>query len=225
MAPARYYGWELNKWFPDYERKVASLINNLLAYKYSGIYPGTKNYSFKNNIYYASPMHKENLAEIFKDFIFSCIHDLLLKHNKEIFIEDNTWNILFAKELQDIMPEFKLIHIIRDPRDVVTSLIKQRWAPSELKQAVTFYKDILKKWISIKSQINNCLEIKLEDLVKQSENELSNICRFSEISFHKDMLKIDLSKANSGRWKKEITTQHQEYLRENLADLVAYYGY
>ena len=66
----------------------------------------------------------------------------LKKDNKFVYLDDNTWNHLNFSELNKIFPNAYLIHIFRDPRDVVLSLSKQRWSPNTLKDCIIFYRQI-----------------------------------------------------------------------------------
>ena len=222
ISPNSYHGWELNKWFPNYEQHVKNLISKLKTFEYSAISPSTDSYTSKNKMYFSPPMSKKDLAPILSTFLNDCFKDLLKKEKKSFFVEDNTWNILFAKELFEILPQSHLVHVLRDPRDVIASLIKQRWCPSEISQATQYYMAIINQWFVIKRNIpsSKFIEIKLEDLVKEPKKTLKNICLMIHLPFEESLLNIDLTKSHTSRWKKDFTEKEQKYVNDTLSEIL-----
>jgi len=218
ISTRKYYGWELNKWFPGYKQYVKELIKDLKDFQYSGCWPGTKSYKLNNEIYFSNYKTKKELAKIFRKFLYKCINSLLNKQNKEVFVEDNTWNILFAKELSEILPEAKLIHIKRDPKDVVASMIGQRWCPSNFNQALLFFKSIISKWERTKNELPSdyYIEINLEDIVKDKVPQLKKICHFLGLEFYDNILDVDLSQSHKGRWQIDFNKYQQNILRKEF---------
>jgi len=78
------------------------------------------------------------------------------------------------KELFELIPDAKFIHVTRDPRDVVASMIKQRWCPSELDQTINLYLSIIEKSVGNTNSIStdNIITIKLEDIVRDYHNTI-----------------------------------------------------
>jgi hypothetical protein len=227
LSPDSYHGWELNKWFPNYETHVKNLISKLKTFEYSAVSPSTDSYTSNNKMYFSPPLSKKDLSPILSKFLYDCIGDLLKKENKSHFVEDNTWNILFSKELFELLPQSSLIHVIRDPRDVIASLVRQRWCPSELSQATKYYKAIINQWFEIKKELSTSrfLEIKLEDLVKEPKNTLEKICLITNLSYEESLLKVDLTKSHTGRWKSEFTENEQKFLNDELSDIFVKLNY
>lgn len=227
ISPNSYHGWELTKWFPNYEQHVKNLISKLKTFEYSAISPSTDSYTSKNKMYFSPPMSKKDLAPILSTFLNDCFKDLLKKEKKSFFVEDNTWNILFAKELFEILPQSYLVHVLRDPRDVIASLIKQRWCPSEISQVTQYYMAIVNQWFIIKRNIpsSKFIEIKLEDLVKEPKKTLKNICLMTHLPFEESLLNMDLTKSHTGRWKKDFTEKEQKYVNDTLSEILSKLNY
>ena len=59
------------------------------------------------------------------------------------------------------LPKSKLIHIIRDPRDVILSFKNQPWLPNNIDNCIDIYCKLMNDWIKLKSKIpqNNFLEL------------------------------------------------------------------
>ncbi|MBL50673.1 MAG: hypothetical protein CMG57_01790 [Candidatus Marinimicrobia bacterium] len=227
ITPKVYLDLELSRSIPSYLHHVDTLINELTDFTYSANRLGMDSYTLHPKIRYASFATKSELQPVFKKFISNIIRDFLQHQKKDFFIEDNTWNILFANDLLQILPDAKFISIIRDPRDVVTSLANQPWMPNDKTKVAIIYNDIMSHWLKIQTKlpVNRWIQIKLEDLTRTPEKELKNICSFLELPWEAQLLEIDLTKSNSGRWKKEIhnheTKQVLSLLQENI-ELLGY---
>lgn len=217
-----YCDWELEKWIPNFGFHKDELIRKLKDFEYNGAWPGAQSYSWHHKIYHSKPRGKKELAVILGEFIRNCIREILEKTGKDCFLEDNTWNILFAKELSEIIPDSKMMHVFRDPRDVIASFVKQRWCPSTVEQTTEWYLSIMTKWFDVKKNIPKdwLFEFKLEDLVDSPEDILIKTCNFINLPFEHRLLKLDLSRSNSGRWIKEFSKQEKLYINERLGPVL-----
>jgi len=92
--------------------------------------------------------------------------------------------------LNELFRDYKVIHIVRDPRDVLLSKNKAEWSKGQ---------SLLKKLIANKSQLQiseyflkrnrgSILEIKYEDLLSKPNKTLQNICNFLCLDFDLNML-------------------------------------
>lgn len=217
-----YTEWELDKHIPGYSRIVSDLIRELTGFSYSGrscIMPPMDHRMFVN-----PPFTKDLLREILGSFIDKIIRSILARHQASVFVDDNTWNILFAKELLELVPEGKIVHIIRDPRDVVTSMMSQRWCPSEAKEAALYYKWIMDRFWRIRPTLPR-IEIKLEDLITDTESALKELCEMIEVEFDRSMLSCDLGSGNIGRWEKDLSEEQYEGIAQFVDPYVSAFGY
>jgi len=227
ITPKKYLDVELSHFIPNYSEHVNTLLNELVEFEYTGERLGTGSYSFNNKIQYAPHYSKEQLKKIFQNFIHSFIQDILIHNHKDCFIEDNTWNILFSADLLDLIPNAKIISVIRDPRDVVGSLSKQKWMPSNKTQSAKIYNDLIVEWIKIRRNLDkqSWIEVRLEDVVLEPESQIRKICDFIELPWEDNLLEIDLSKSNSGRWKKDFSVEEQRSVIPLLAEHIKSFGY
>lgn len=227
IAPPSYHGWELQKWIPGYTQLVRRLIDQLTSFTYSGRWPGTASFAENNRMYFSDKYTGDDLILPLREFITGLTRSILQKQNREVFVEDNTWNILFARELFEILPQSRLIHMVRDPRDVVASMIHQNWAPDNLDEAIIFYKSIINRWFQIENQIdqNRFTMVKLEDLIREPEKVIPEICTFSGLEFESQMAATDLTKANTGRWKQQFTPGQIKTLNQSLEGVIERLGY
>lgn len=227
ITAPEYFGWELEKWIPGYEIHVHQLIDQLKSFEFSGRWPGSNGFSRNNQLYFSDKYHTEELIPILRTFIINTTNSILSKQGREVFVEDNTWNILFADTLLDMLPNARLIHIIRDPRDVVASLMKQNWAPDNLEAATTFYRSIINRWFEIEKKIapDRFIMVKLEDLSREPEKTIKEMCAFAGLDYEIEMTEIDLSKSNAGRWEKEFSATQIRIIKLELGEIFKKSGY
>jgi len=227
IAPRRYHGWNLDNHLPNYSQYVQNLMAELREFAYSSAWVGTESYALRSKIYHAGPKTEEELAVILNRFINSIIIDLLTYHDKTVYVEDNTWNILFARELIQLVPQAKILHIYRDPRDVVASLTQQRWSPTDTEEAALWYRSLMTHWIEIRSDLpKECyLEFSLETLVDMSEKTIRSICGFIQLPYEPVLLNVDLSRSNRGRWLHQFSSSEKQVVENILGDVITLLGY
>jgi hypothetical protein len=209
---------------PNFKEIVNSFLNELVGFKYNCQWSGSK-FLEKTVVLYGH--YDFNAVErVVQNFIINVKKDVLLASNKSYYLEKNTWNILIYDRLLDLMPDSKLIHMYRDPRDVISSFMKQKWMPSDLEKSIIIYKDIMMKWNEIKSNIpvSAFIEVSLEKLVHSPEKEIKRICEFWNVKWDDSLMKTDLSKSNQGRWKKDMEKNQIKYLESNLINEIEEYG-
>jgi hypothetical protein len=216
-----YKDWELGEWFPKYQKNINTLIGELKTFDYNGFWPGAIGDASSYEIAFSEYKSKEVLAEITGRFLKNNIDEFIAVNGKNFFVEDNTWNILFAKELFELMPESKLVHLVRDPRDVIASFMSQRWCPNDFNEALKMYKSIINRWFTVEDSLPKDFYkvIKLEELVVNSEEIIKEMCYFSGIPFNAELLNIELNKSNSGRWKKAFTKENEKVIETELSSV------
>jgi len=145
----------------------------------------------------------------YKDYFFNLAVKTIYKNNYEILVEKTPVNVFFLEEIFNYFPNAKVIHMLRDGRDVCASMIK-RWDANLIHQvaywdaAVSAYDCFLQK---NPDKHNQMLQIKYESFVDNPKKYLEEIFAFlntdrlSEIEL-KDILSNTVS--NSSFNKKKI---------------------
>jgi hypothetical protein len=158
--------------------------------------------------------------------------------------EKTPQNIRYLAELSAIFPRAKIVHIVRDPRDVVASHMRMPWAPdSLLLNALKWKIDML--YVAEFLQGGGTLhEMRYEDLVSEPEAALRSLCSFVEIPWDAQMLEFNRSADDQIRnepWKsgtrrrlnadaisgwKEVWTPAQAHLVQTVCSpFLEKYGY
>ncbi|MCP4370151.1 MAG: sulfotransferase [Deltaproteobacteria bacterium] len=222
----KYVGLSIVDYCPNYLDLVDQLIRNLAAFRYQGSWIGAE-LLLDRNISYSSPYRTDDLAHILGEFIRQMSRCAVENQGAKYYVEDNTWNILWFDKILKLVPEAKLVHIYRDPRDVVASYTKQRWTPSDPVQSAQVYQGLFERWWQVRQSLppESFAEISLESLVADPKLVLRQLCELWEIEWHKSLLETDLSHSNSGRWKRDLTLNEQQQVSEILAEQIVKLGY
>ena len=95
-----------------------------------------------------------------------------------IWVEKTPSNVFFLDKIIRYFPQAKIIHVVRDGREVVASAKKRNWAENTLELVIWWQESIkaFNKWK--KKNSSGYLEIKYEDLVSNLEPELTRIFGF-----------------------------------------------
>jgi hypothetical protein len=88
-----------------------------------------------------------------------------------------------------IFPDAKIIHIIRDPRDVARSCIGMGWA-GNVYYGVDQWIETETNWDHFRSKFdpNKVIELFYEDLILNPEKQLTKVCKFIGVPFSSKML-------------------------------------
>ena len=152
-----------------------------------------------------------------------------MKDGVQKYFGDSTpVNIMQADLIDQLLPGSKFINVIRDGRDVASSVVKEKWGPSEHFAALDWWKNRMvtaqRALSKIKSE--NKLEIRIEDLVvHRREETLSRITEFLNLPSNKRFEtyfndEILPEKLHAGRWKSEpvsptrFNAKYQSILQE-----------
>lgn len=227
MTPPPYSGWELEKWIPGYTEASQKLVSDLKQFSYSAVWPGSREGVENNEMHFQGPLTKEQLKSPISHYLNFCINAIISSQGKELLIEDNTHNLLFAQDLLDLVDNSKMIHVIRDPRDVVSSLIKQRWAPNELELAIQWYGTLMDQWLEERKAIQPdlLLEIRFEDLINQREDTLREVCEFIGVDVEQSLRDVDMSNHHIGRHEVDLSLEQISMMNERLSKVIETYNY
>ncbi len=160
------------------------------------------------------------------------------------FGEKTPTNIRYLDRLLDIFPKAKIVHIIRDPRSVVASSISMPWtADDALVNAMKWKCDILYSQ-SFSRPEESYLEVRYEDIVFDTEQQLRRICSFvgedydeAMMAFHRTSrtyVKDEPWKERTGRpiddaavdrWRRDLSWPQIFLVEKITGDLLTGFGY
>lgn len=124
-----------------------------------------------------------------------------------IFVEKTPAHAKWVTEIAELLPEAKFIHIIRDPRDVVCSLLAasksswaKHWAPSDALGAIRVWRahvEAAERSFAALSP-RKVYRIRYEQLQASTPEELSRLFEFLNLYYEKEQLN-EIVKRNSSK--------------------------
>ena len=129
------------------------------------------------------------MLELLREFMLKLLQRMLEPLNDgEIFVEKTPDHALYLAEIIEMLPASRIIHVIRDPRDVVASLIaaargwasESLWAPRSAREGAKLW---MKSVNTVRKTIKHTrskqlLEVRYEDLYDSPVPTLRGIAEF-----------------------------------------------
>lgn len=112
-------------------------------------------------------------------------------HNKEtakLIVDKNPIYAIMIPLLQEIYPDAKFIHLIRDYRGNVSSIRNLYKGAGVVKLGMSWIMTNLEIEKSKQLVTNNFITLRYEDLLDNPQSELDRLTRFFNLEFHPDML-------------------------------------
>jgi hypothetical protein len=133
---------------------------------------------------------------------------------QKYWVETTPLNIAQARRILKLFPDALFINMVRDPRDVIASLLTKNWGPTTPLEGLEWIEKRLRDAHEALAHIpaNQKITIALEDLAinnrTQSYQALLKFLNLGDDAGMKDFFETHLSAeaAMSGRWKQEIAT-------------------
>lgn len=112
------------------------------------------------------------------------------QHGKLRWGDKTPRNTMIAEFLHETFPDALFIHILRDGHAVAASLMKVSWFPKNIFRIADHWRTMTKHGNQAKEFLSTekYLEVKYEDLVRNPEAILVNICEFLGEDFEPGML-------------------------------------
>tara|TARA_R110002074_G_scaffold173817_2_gene336655 strand:- start:756 stop:1700 length:945 start_codon:yes stop_codon:yes gene_type:complete len=155
-----------------------------------------------------------------KEFYLSVVNSYAAKgciNAPEFVGEKDPKMVENLSHLETIFKDYKVIHIIRDPRDVILSKNKAEWSKRQslVKKLVANSSQLRIAELFKKKSPNMMLEVRYEDLISNPEFVLKDICKFLTIDYDPNMLDFQ------GQANKLIAKDEISWKRETIGPLLS----
>jgi hypothetical protein len=176
-------------------------------------------------------------------FINAIFEPSAIRRNARRWGEKTPRNIVFIKELWQMFPNMRFLHIIRDGRDVVASMLQNGFwpiAPSPYHPETANFKGMVNfelatdYWVTMLDIARqsaafvpreNYMEIRLEDLVSQPPLIIRRIMEFLNEDIDPALLSFNLSRSNANRWRQDLTPRQIAYFQDHAGFVLQREGY
>jgi len=167
------------------------------------------------------------------------INYCLKKHNKNNFCFNENFASLFPFKILDMVPNSKMLVVIRDPKDVLADTMRVRWiaAPIRVDQFIQWESMIYNKWMKIEDELKekslynkNIKLIRFEDLIIKYDTTVDKIFKFlgikkSDHILKKKYLDPEISIKNVGQWKGMLLESDAEKIETEFKEFYNRYNY
>jgi len=209
-----------------------------------GAMPGAWSRNMDPSVFDLAPADRSIAAVLTATYSAECAAD----GAQQAFVKENQL-YGFVPFIVANWPEARIVHQIRDPRDMVLSWLRTQNMQGGLGCAVSQWiddqqsgLDALGRWL----EPSRVFRVRYEDILADPQNELERLCRFVGVSFSAEMLdfhKNDRTRTNAsmlGAWenldkpilsensrkyREGLTAPEIEYVELRCADLMAQFGY
>jgi len=178
---------------------------------------------------------EEEFLQILKGYMFKLLEPMIgsLKPG-EIFVEKTPSHALFIPEITELLPKARIIHVVRDARDVVASLLSAskswgaNWAPRNARGAARMW---IRHVRAVKEAAGGLpadqfYEVRYEDLYASTKETLRGIIDFLRLKWDDegmqkaiDQNRFDVARTTggtkielSGEWMKRLGEMVKEPL-------------
>ena len=177
-----------------------------------GLVQGIENSVLQDALTVFKGDYKDNPMQAARTFFFTLSVAQIKKPEIRLFADTTPTNIINAKYIHQLFPEALFINMVRDGRDVASSVAKQRWGPSSAELALPWWEKRIEYGFKSLQQVpkNNQLTIRLEDLVSNKRDETYNsILKFLNLEDDPKIhnyfdTEMTSEKMNAGRWEKDV---------------------
>ncbi|MBF0295392.1 MAG: sulfotransferase, partial [Magnetococcales bacterium] len=170
-----------------------------------------------------------------------------LLHRKTGWVDNSSFYEPISLEVwRRHLPDLKIIHIVRDGRDVALSWLRSWWGPATLGEAVRLWsRHVLDKREWGVAHPDNYLEVRYEDLLSDPEGTLAQIAAFLgrriddaqadltasttarilSVGGTHDLLRGPIVATNRGKWQGVMSGREQAYCEFIASATLASSGY
>ena len=114
---------------------------------------------------------RQELLALVRAWLGELFGAVLARTGKSRWVEKTPHSLLHLDFLLDLFPQAQIVHVKRDPQEVLNSYTRQTWAPAQTADASRLLSQIYERWMQQKAELglapDRYIEIRLEDLVAQ----------------------------------------------------------
>lgn len=148
-------------------------------------------------------------------------------------------NEFWTDEIFAAYPDAKMIHLIRDPRDVAVSVESRGWDKPLEKTCHKWQQSAHLATINQQKYAGSYIVVRYEDLVRNSESIIEKVCKIVQLEYTTDLLKMNaqlgwrgsnshfddlgyeyegISQQAIGRYKEHISPLDKKFIENYLKD-------
>jgi hypothetical protein len=169
----------------------------------------------------------------------------LCRAGKPRWVEKTPDHLPYVTQIRQHFPDSPIVRIVRDPRDVLASLISLPWGPTTYFEGIHFWTNFDDRSSQFFAVDPNTHTLQYEDLVDSPEKTLTELCQFLGEPYDAAMLdtsessrfvnatnesckarvgeKVDSSRVQA--WRQKLGDDDRQLIEAFLGDRLRAYGY
>lgn len=231
VSPRRYSNLSIADWFGNayYHRRLDQLMTELTLGVTHGSWVGSPSWSYPSIMYETVPRPGEEVSRLLAGFFDDLYHHL--DPVATYWVDDTPYNICHTDELISTFPGARLIHIYRDPREVVASYLDDERSTDDVMVITRRLLAVLARWRQQRDSLpaHRFMEISLESLVNDPKAGMTRILRFLGLEwaegFDSPVSRLSRQDPGEGSWRRRLSPVQQQIIDRHLEPVVAELGY
>jgi hypothetical protein len=182
-------------------------------------------------------IERDVLLDALREFC-DTVFNPMLEPGTERLAERTPLHALHTGLIRDIYPDSRIVHIIRDGRDVVRSLLTHKWGPQNVAKGAEEWRAAIERARDGAGSSERYLEVRYEDLRAEPQTRISGLYRWLGLPVDDAILERALAEARvernldpngtpagSGKWRTAFTPEDLAVFEEVAGDLLYELGY
>jgi hypothetical protein len=182
-------------------------------------------------------IERDTLLDALRDFC-DTVFAPMLEFGKTRLAERTPLHALHTGLIGDIYPDGRIVHIIRDGRDVVRSLLAQQWGPENVAEGAREWRAAIETARAGAGASGRYLEVRYEDLHADPAVRIEGLYRWLGLAVDDAILERALTEAKvernldpsgtpagSGKWRSAFTPEDLAAFEDVAGDLLDDLGY
>jgi hypothetical protein len=180
---------------------------------------------------------RDTMLDALRDFCDS-VFAPMLEPGKERLAERTPLHALHTGLIGDVYPDARIVHIVRDGRDVVRSLLAQQWGPENVAEGAREWRASIESARAGAAGSDRYLEIRYEDLHADPATRIPELYRWLGLEVGDAILEHAMAEAKvernldpkatpagSGKWRNVLTPEDLKAFEDVAGDVLYGLGY
>jgi len=185
-------------------------------------------------------MERHALADALRDFcdaVFLGIRDSVRPAATRI-VERTPDHVRFLPLIGEVYPDARVIHIIRDGRDVARSLLGQEWGPDSVAEAAEEWRSAIEQGRTSGSTLGHYREVRYEALLEDTAGELVQLYSWLGVPVDDEIMEVAVAEGRArfnvdpsaprvaaGKWQGSFTEEDLWAFEAVAGNLLGELGY
>lgn len=171
-------------------------------------------------------LHYHERQRLAADVLKGLWDEVLFPEGGDRTVDSTPENLLAWQEIRDVWPGSDFVHIVRDPLDVLSSMLSiaeaqltPKWWPEDTEALILHVRHTLEAAWDVPGRW-----IRLENLVEEPEEHIENLCRYLQVEPSDSMVRV-VGERNAHLGRHEEDDRVGDYEARLLQEIREVYGY